>query len=244
MLPPTAIAVAALVWTPGGVHCQRSAELRPGCSSSSNSSVVAHVIVKELLVTAVRRCSSPWLDIDLGMDLRRPWITPDVSSAGVPPCQYVGHCGGIGCCRIVDGRGAGAPPTAWLLHGSAAADGAQRRSHTALDGTGRGCGARDSQVLRSSETTRNRTLATAEITTLACLETGPIPAYSHALERRQVLGVVLACLETGPVRCGESRSPVSSPGSKEPRHETGPAAMGHPSMTALCASGPNNDHVR
>ena len=30
-------------------------------------------------------------------------------------------------------------------------------------------------------------------------------------------------------RCGESRSPVLSPGSKEPRRETGPAAMGHPS---------------
>ena len=29
-------------------------------------------------------------------------------------------------------------------------------------------------------------------------------------------------------RCGESRSPVLSPGSKEPRRETGPAAMGHP----------------
>ena len=29
-------------------------------------------------------------------------------------------------------------------------------------------------------------------------------------------------------RCGESRSPALSPGSKEPRRETGPAAMGHP----------------
>ena len=29
-------------------------------------------------------------------------------------------------------------------------------------------------------------------------------------------------------RCGESSSPVLSPGSKEPRRETGPAAMGHP----------------
>ena len=29
-------------------------------------------------------------------------------------------------------------------------------------------------------------------------------------------------------RCGESRSPVLSPGSKEPRRVTGPAAMGHP----------------
>ena len=29
-------------------------------------------------------------------------------------------------------------------------------------------------------------------------------------------------------RCGESRSPVLSPGSTEPRHEAGAAAMGHP----------------
>ena len=33
---------------------------------------------------------------------------------------------------------------------------------------------------------------------------------------------------TSTVGCGESRSPVLSPGSKEPRRETGPAAMGHP----------------
>ena len=31
-------------------------------------------------------------------------------------------------------------------------------------------------------------------------------------------------------RCGESRSPVLSPGSKEPKRETGPAAVGHPSQ--------------
>ena len=36
-------------------------------------------------------------------------------------------------------------------------------------------------------------------------------------------------------RCGESRSPVLSPGSKEPRRETGPTAMGHPRGEAAWA---------
>ena len=47
------------------------------------------------------------------------------------------------------------------------------------------------------------------------------PCELEIFNRTEVLGV----------RCGESRSPVLSPGSKERRRETGPAAMGHPPWT-------------